>query len=247
LRAWRKRLEEAPALISRSKKGEKRIKVRSDSTINRDMVPLRAALWRVLSPGAPSTDAAWQEALKPIKGADRRRELYLDYGERKRLLEAIEAEAKPFVRALCLLPLRPGALAALKVSAFDKRTRTLTIGKDKNGQPRQITVPQSVAEFLTEQCKGKLPLAAMFTRGDGAAWSKDKWKGPIKAAVKASALPIGAAAYTLRHSVITDLVRGGLPILTVAQLADTSVAMIERHYGHLVRNDAEQALAALAL
>lgn len=247
LRVWRKRLEEAPALISRSKKGEKRIKVRSDSTINRDMVPLRAALWRVLSPGAPSTDAAWQEALKPIKGADRRRELYLDYGERKRLLEAIEAEAKPFVRALCLLPLRPGALAALKVSAFDKRTRTLTIGKDKNGQPRQITVPQSVAEFLTEQCKGKLPLAAMFTRGDGAAWSKDKWKGPIKAGVKASALPIGAAAYTLRHSVITDLVRGGLPILTVAQLADTSVAMIERHYGHLVRNDAEQALAALAL
>jgi hypothetical protein len=42
-------------------------------------------------------------------------------------------------------------------------------------------------------------------------------------------------------------VRGGLPILTVAQLADTSVAMIEQHYGHLVRSDAEQALAALAL
>ena len=46
---------------------------------------------------------------------------------------------------------------------------------------------------------------------------------------------------------ITDLVRGGLPILTVAQMADTSVAMIERHYGHLVRNDAEEALAQLVL
>lgn len=247
LRSWRKRLEEAPALVSRSKKGEKRTKVRSASTINRDMVPLRAALCRVLSPGAPNTDAAWQEALKPIKGADRRRELYLDRSERKKLLEAVGADAKPFVLALCLLPLRPGALAALKVSAFDKRTRTLTIGTDKNGNPRQITVPQNVAEFLIEQCKDKLPLAPMFTRGDGVAWSKDKWKGPMKEAVKEAALPTGAAAYTLRHSVITDLVRGGLPILTVAQLADTSVAMIEKHYGHLVRNDAEQALAALAL
>ncbi len=247
LRNWRKRLTEAPALISRSKQGEKRTKVRASSTVNRDMVPFRAALWRVLSPGAPNTDAAWQEALKPIKGADGRRDLYLDRSERKKLLEAAETDLSPFVRALCLLPLRPGALAALKVSDFDRRTRTLTIGMDKNGKPRQITVPESIAAFLAEQCTSKLPSAWMFTRGDGVVWSKDKWKGPIKDAVKAAGLREDAAAYTLRHSVITDLVRGGLPILTVAQLANTSVAMIEKHYGHLVRDDAEQALARLAL
>jgi len=38
-----------------------------------------------------------------------------------------------------------------------------------------------------------------------------------------------------------------LPILTVGQLSDTSVAMVEKHYGHLVRNDAEYALAQLVL
>ena len=63
----------------------------------------------------------------------------------------------------------------------------------------------------------------------------------------AAKLPAGVSAYTLRHSVITDLVRGGLPVLTVAQLSGTSVAMIERHYGHLVRDDAEKALARLML
>jgi len=46
--------------------------------------------------------------------------------------------------------------------------------------------------------------------------------------------------------VITDLIRARLPALTVAQLSGTSVAMIERHYGHLVRNHAEEALARLA-
>jgi integrase len=60
-------------------------------------------------------------------------------------------------------------------------------------------------------------------------------------------LPSGVCAYTLRHSVITDLIRDGLPVLTVALLSGTSVAMIERHYGHLVRGDAEQALARLTL
>lgn len=247
LQAWRKRLEDAPALITRNKQGNVLTKVRSLSTVNRDMAPFRAALGRVLSPGTPNTDAAWQEALKPARGVGRRRELYLDRTERARLLEAVAADAEPFVRALCLLPLRPGAVAALTAGQFDRRTRTLTVGKDKNNRPRQITTPPSLSDFLAGQCANKLPLAPMFARADGVPWSKDKWKDPIKEAVIAAGLPVNATAYTLRHSVITDLVRGGLPILTVGQLADTSVAMIEQHYGHLVRGDAEEALAALAL
>ena len=75
--------------------------------------------------------------------------------------------------------------------------------------------------------------------------NKDAWKYPIKEAVKAAGLPAATTAYTLRHSVITDLIRARLPILTVAQLSGTSVAMIEKHYGHLVRDDAEEALATL--
>ncbi|MCK0097827.1 tyrosine-type recombinase/integrase [Qipengyuania sp. S6317L1] len=247
LRSWRKRLEQAPALVSRNKKGVKRWKERAKSTVNRDMVPLRAALGQVLKPGAPNTDAAWQEALRPFKGADRRRELYLDKEERKRLIDAMRDDARPFVQGLCMLPLRPGALAALTVRDFDKRTRTLTIGKDKNGNPRQITVPPVIADFFAEQVKSKLPAAPIFARVGGEPWNKDAWKYPIKEAVNAARLPSAVAAYTLRHCVLTDLIRAGLPILTVAQLSGTSVAMIEKHYGHLVRDDAEEALASIAI
>lgn len=248
LKEWRKRLEEAPALVTRTKIAEnKRVKERSQSTVNRDMVPLRAALGLVLKPGAPNTDAAWQEALRPFKGADKRRELYLDRDERRALIDATGDEARPFVKALCLLLLRPGALAGLKVGDFDKRTRVLTIGQDKNGKPRQITMPQVVADFFEENVKDKLPAASIFARTGGTTWNKDAWKYPIKDAVEAARLPGSVSAYTLRHSVITDLIRVRLPILTVAQLSGTSVGMIEKHYGHLVRNDAEEALAALAL
>lgn len=248
LKAWRKRLEQAPAMVTRTRDAEKkRMKPRSQSTVNRDMVPLRAALGMVLKPGAPNTDAAWQEALRPFKGADKRRELYIDRDERKALIDATCDEAQPFVKALCLLPLRPGALAGLKVGDFDKRTRALTVGKDKNGNPRQLTMPQVIADFFEEQVKNKLPAASIFARADGAAWNKDAWKNPVKDAVKAADLPGAASAYTLRHSVITDLIRARLPILTVAQLSGTSVAMIEKHYGHLVRDDAEEALASIAV
>jgi integrase len=247
LKEWRKRLEEAPALVSRNKQGEKQTKERSRSTVNRDMVPLRAALMLVLKPGAPNTDAAWQEALRPFKGADKRRELYLDRDERKGLIDATCDEARPFVKAMCLLPLRPGALAGLKVRDFDKRTRALIVGRDKNGNPRQLTMPEVIAAFFAAQVKGKLPAASIFARAGGKEWDRDSWKYPIKEAVKAAGLPGAASAYTLRHSVITDLIRARLPILTVAQLSGTSVAMIEKHYGHLVRDDAEEALASIAI
>ena len=39
----------------------------------------------------------------------------------------------------------------------------------------------------------------------------------------------------------------GLDMLTSAQLSGTSVAMIERHYGHLRADHAALALASLAL
>ena len=247
LGAWRKRLEQAPALLTRSKEGEKRWKERAKSTINRDMVPLRAALGQVLKSGAPNTDAAWQEALRPFKGADKRRNLYLDRHERRKLIDATSEEVRPFVKGLCLLPLRPGALAALTARDFDKRTRSLIIGKDKQDNPRQIALPQVISDFIAGQVKDKLPSASIFARSGGRAWNKDAWKYPIKEAVMAAGLPDAASAYTLRHSVITDLIRARLPILTVAQLSGTSVDMIERHYGHLVRDDAEDALASLVL
>lgn len=245
---WRERYEARPSLVSRSKTGEKRTRPRAPSTVNRDMAVLRAALATVLAPVKPdSSSAAWQAALEPIKNANGRRTLYLDRNERKKLVAETEPGAAPFVRALCLLPLRPGALAGLTAGDFDKRTAELTIGKDKTGKPRRIQLPAEAANLLSEQAENKLPAAPLFMRTNGKAWDKETWKQPIAAAVKSADLPKEATAYTLRHSTITDLVRAGLPLLTIAQISGTSAEMIERHYGHLSSDAAVQALAKLAL
>lgn len=247
LKEWRERLAKQPALVSRRKYAEPVHRKRAPSTLNRDMAVLRAALAKVLPLGAPNSEAAWQEALKAVPNANGRRTLYLDRNQRRKLVENVDAEAAPFIRALCLLPLRPGALAALTAGDFDKRTAELTIGKDKAGKPRRIQLPLEAAKLLTSQAANKVPSAPLFMRSNGKPWNKNSWKIPIAAAVSQAHLPAATSAYTLRHSTITDLVSAGLPLLTIAQISGTSAEMIERHYGHLASDAAVKALGELAL
>ncbi len=223
-------------------------KTRSASSLNRDMTTLRAALNLARENGHVASDMAWKTKLRPVEGADGRRDVYLDLDQRRKLIAAAAPDLASLLRALSLVPLRPGAIAALTASSFDKRLATLTIGKDKNGADRRITLPPSTAAFFSEQCKDKLPAAPLLAQASGRPWDKDAWKGPIKLAVKAAELPSTATAYALRHSAITDLIAlHKLDTLTVAQLSGTSLVMIEKHYGHLLRDHAAKALASLAI
>jgi hypothetical protein len=52
----------------------------------------------------------------------------------------------------------------------------------------------------------------------------------------------------MRHSTIADLIAlHKLDTLIVAQLSDTSLLMIEKQHGHLLREHAAKALASLTL
>lgn len=246
VREWRKRLEAMPALVSRSKKGEAVTRARTVSSVNRDMVPFRAALNMAYDRGDVLTNRAWRGALKPTETKSRRN-LYLDRGQRRALLNVLPEDAAAFCHGMCLLPLRPGALAALQVRDFDPRNGELLVGTDKAGRGRKLIMPAETAKLFKTLAKGKLPGTYLFTSADGKPWNKDTWKKPIKDGVLAAGLPATASAYTLRHSTITDLVIDGLDLLTVAQVSGTSVKMIEQHYGHLQREHAKQALAKLAL
>ena len=240
--AWRKALHEMP-----TRSGPRRGELRSGSTLHRDMTCLRAALNLAISDGLVTSDFAWRSKLRPIKNADRRRELYLDRSQRRLLVDHAAGDLAALLRGLSLLPLRPGALAALRAGDFDARLEVLRIGHDKAGRERRIKLPAATAAFFASAAKNKLPQAPLLCRSGGQPWNKDAWKWLVKGAVQAAALPPQTTAYTLRHSVISDLVHEGLDLLTVAQISGTSVLMIERHYGHLRSEVAATALARLAI
>ena len=243
---WRNMLVKTPALLQ--DKNKKATLPRAASSINREMAVLKAALNLALEDGHATSDTAWRVKLKPIKDATQRRDCYLDIGQRQSLIASAPADLAALIKALSLIPLRPGAVAALTVASFNKRLGVLTVGKDKAGRDRKINLPPSTAAFFEEQSKDKLPTAPLIARADGQFWNKDSWKYPFKDAAKAAGLPLDAVVYNLRHSAITDLIAlHRLDTMTVAQLSGTSLAMIEKHYGHLLRGHAADALAKLAL
>jgi integrase len=244
--AWRRKLAAVPVIVN-SKSKRPTTRARAPGSVNRDMTALRAALNFSHDHGAVTSDMAWRVALRPIRNADKRRDAYLSREQRSALLKNATTDVGLFLRGLSLVPLRPGALAALRVAHFDKRLGVLTIGKDKSGRDRKIKLPAATAAFFADCTTKKLPTAPMFARADGRAWNKDAWKWPIKEAAAAAKLPEDVTAYAMRHSAITDLVTTGLDLLTVAVLSGTSVAMIEKHYGHLRADHAAAALATLAL
>ncbi len=242
---WRTKLAKTPAM--HQDKSILSNKPRAASSLNRDMAVLKTALNLALEDGYVTRDHAWTSKLKPVKDASGRRDCYLDIEQRKALIAHASPDLAILARAMSLIPMRPGAVAAFTVGNFDKRLNMLVIGKDKAGQDRKITLPASTAAFFAEQTKDKLPAAPLFARADGKAWNKDSWKYPFKAAVIAAKLPTSATAYALRHSTITDLIVKGLDTMTVAQLSGTSIAMIEKHYGHHRAAHATKALEGLAL
>lgn len=238
IEAWRNRLQDLA-----TKDGG----TRTDSTLNRDMTAFRAALNLAHADGLVASTLPWRGKLNPVKGADGRRDVYLDREQRRKLIESAAPDLALFVRAMCMIPLRPGALAGLTAGHFDKRLSTLTIGKDKAGKDRKIALPATTAAVFATAAKDKLPTAPLFARADGKAWDKDAWKHPFRDAADTAKLPADATMYVIRHSTITDLVHGGLDLLTVAQISGTSVRMIESHYGHLRSEVAATALERLAL
>lgn len=222
------------------------------SSFNRNITPLRAALNLAYEQGKVGTDQAWFLALRPFKDKElqmqkeRRRTGYLDLEQRRRLVDGASDKSRPFFKALALLPMRPGEVAKLKVEHLNLKTKSLDTSAGKT-KARVIPLPSEAFNHFKECAKDKLPGAWLIARADGSQWKKEAWRDEVKPAAKRARLPKATVAYTLRHSVITDLVVGGLDIFTVAKLAGTSVKMIEQHYGHLQREHARSALEKLAL
>lgn len=262
--SWRAALAKRPAPSG---------KPRTPSSLNRDMTPFRAALNHALVTKTVTTDAAWNVALRPLRNADKRRTAVPTRSEIDRIIAAAEPELAEFLKALAMVPIRPGAMAGLTVGNFNSGRNELTIPTDKTGENRTIKLPASTAGHFAKHCAGKLPGAPIFTR-DGTAWTKDRWKLPVKLAAIAAGVGIvakGATAidpaqrmskaretlkasttgtqitiYSFRHAVITELVESGLSVQTIAQISGTSPRMIHQNYGHLTDRASVDALERLA-
>lgn len=217
---------------------------KAKDSANRNLNSFKAALNLALADRLVATDAAWK-TVTGFSGVGKRRTGFLDMKQRNALIDACPVDLALLVKGMLLTAARPGELATLIVSDFNKSQGTLDL-EGKTGR-RTATVSTAARQFFTEQSKGKLPAAPLLSREYGDHWNKDAWKKMFKVAVKDARLPADTVMYTLRHVAISELIMGGMDSFIVARLAGTSVAMIEKHYGHLRHKETRQKLDAVKM
>jgi integrase len=85
----------------------------------------------------------------------------------------------------------------------------------------------------------------LLQRADGASWQtgRSDHNVPFYRALAAAGLP-RVVPYTLRHSSITRALLRGVPVRVVADLHDTSVAMLEKTYSKWIGDHSDAMVRA---
>lgn len=218
----------------------------SKAAANRTLTALKAALNQAVGDRRVSPIVAQEWAhVAPLKGAARRRELFLDLSQRRELLARSTGGARDLTEGAMYTGCRAGELTSARRSAFDARTRRLTVS-GKTGT-RTIPLAPAAIELFQRLSRDKLPTAYLFVRDDGKPWGHSDWDELVKKAAMAAGLPPNTCLYTLRHSFITQALLDGVSTLEVSKIVGTSLPMIEKHYGHLVFDRAAERLAKVQI
>ncbi len=186
----------------------------------------------------------WAE-VQPLKGAGKRRTVFLDVTQRRALLGNSSGAFRDLLEADMHTGCRAGELTSARRSSFDARTKSLSV-TGKTGS-RTIPLTSAAVEFFSRVTRDKLPTAYLLTRDDGKPWAHSDWDELVREAARAAQLPAGTCLYTLRHSFITQALLDGMSTLEVSRIVGTSLAMIEKHYGHLVESTARERLAKVQM
>ncbi len=219
--------------------GDEEQERRSKDTANRNLTAIKAALNMAFRDRLVRTDEGWK-TVTAFEGVGDRRKLFLTSEQRRALVDACAPDLRDMVMALLLTPARPGEIAKVTAQDFDRVNGALTL-RGKTGE-RVATLSTAAINFFAEKSKDKIGNALLFTRHYGGPWSKKTWSDFFRDAAKKARLPDETVMYTLRHTAISQLIQGGVDVFLIARMAGTSVAMIEKHYGHLRHAEARQRL-----
>ena len=151
----------------------------------------------------------------------------------------------------------------MRVSDVQTEQRRLMMPTSRKGNGAKVAavpvaVPQDVlnalapivngrasSERLLERWRSKqVPGGIRWERTDRGPWETASEMDRAWDAIRTRAGLPEAIPYALRHSSIVRGIRANLPIRLVASSHDTSVSMIERHYGHFIADGLDDMAAA---
>jgi integrase len=254
IRKWHAALANAPALLRTKAGGKQKFKAppddaeavrRRQSSANRVLTILKAALNRAYDDELVTSNKAWGRRVKPFKDVEVARVRYLTVAEAKRLLNASDPQFRPLVQAALQTGCRYSELTRLEVQDFDPDVGDLNIRKSKSGKARHVILTEEGCGFFRQTCAGRAGTDLIFRRADGGPWQKSHQSRPMREASTNAKLMPPATFHALRHSWASLSLMAGVPLMIIAgNLGHADISMIQKHYGHMTKEHEANAIRA---
>jgi integrase len=133
---------------------------------------------------------------------------------------------------------RTSELAMASVRDFLPSANQLVLGRHKRSKSlreaasRRITLNARAFDIAKKACNGKQGDEPIFTDPKGRRWERRGLDVRFKQVRKLAKVRDEITIYSFRHLWISESLMAGIDVATVAKMAGTSIAMIERVYGH---------------
>lgn len=204
---------------------------RRRDTANRTLTTLKAALNWARDHRLWEDDSAWR-LVKPYRGTTSARIRFLPSTEQQRLLDNSEGDLRDLIAAALMTGARFGELSRLAVHDFDAANGSVFIEESKSGKARHVPLTNGGRALFARLAEGKQPQTPLLTRA-GTRWLPSTYQRAFKEALAAAKVD-NITLHELRHSYASTMVRGGAPLIVVAQaLGHTDTRMVDKHYAHL--------------
>jgi integrase len=142
---------------------------------------------------------------------------------------------------------RTSELLACTVADFVRSSGLLVLGRHKrshtmkDASTRRINLNATARGIVERWCKGKGPTDPIFTRPSGRAWDRYSADNRFQIVRERAKVRDEITIYSFRHLWISEAMMHGVDVATVAKMAGTSIAMIEKVYGHFTSDHFREA------
>jgi integrase len=215
---------------------------------------LRQVLARAVSWGLLDVNPAKLGVENPQRRSREKRP-FDSWDELHALADKLGLRHGPMVLFAAATGLRPGEWLALEHRDIDRESRVAYVRRTfRNGRLKTPktkasvrAVPlQAIALAALDELTGEPGCPLLFPSANGGYFDLHNFRNRNwRPAQKAAGITPLRRVYDLRHTFATFALRAGISTFDLSRYMGTSLAMIDRHYGHLARDGREHAIRLL--
>jgi len=182
-----------------------------------------------------------------VVGADEYRAMIAGVWSQKYARRKV-ASFRAVLIALRLSGCRPSEIASLEIG--DCSADSWTIRKHKNRKKKRrprVVYLSPCLQTLTRIASRERDVGPVFLADKDRGWKYSDMRLRFQRLRAKAKLSLKCVLYSLRHTWITEALLAGVDVATVAEMAGTSIQMIDRHYGHLNQQQKHLSDAARAV